>query len=157
MSNHTSQPQTHSQAAEEILGQFYFALGQGAGIMRIQRSAIRALRTRYAEPIAANVDRWKSAAPNVLAFVSQVGRMAAQLATGAGRSYIAEADFTKARQAVEAGVHSSGDRIHGLFAGPWCPSIATERPEKAPDAETTTETEPIAPRPQIAAGSKRVN
>jgi hypothetical protein len=157
MSNHINETHTRSQAAEEILGQFYFALGQGAGIMRIQRSAITALRTRYAEPIAANVDHWRAAAPNVLAFVSQVGRLAAQLATGAGRGYIAEADFTKARQAVEAAVHSSGDRIHGIFAGPWCPSVATERPQETPTAETTDEPGAIAPRPQIAAGSKRVN
>ncbi len=150
--NHTS------QAAEEILGQFYFALGQGAGAMRIQRSAITALRTRYAEPIAQNVNRWKSGAPNVLAFVTQVGRLAAQLATGAGRTFIAEADFTQARTIVEAGVHSSGDRVHGIFAGPWCPTGATPEPISEPNADQTgVPANSAAPRSPIAGAPKSVN
>ncbi len=90
--NRTTTITLNAHAVEDILGQFYFALGQGAGAMRIQRSAIAALRARYADPIAANVAHWKSGAPNVLAFVTQVGRLAAQLATAAGRTFISEAD-----------------------------------------------------------------
>lgn len=101
--NRTTTITLNAQAVDDILGQFYFALGQGAGAMRIQRSAIAALRARYAEPIAANVAHWKSGAPNVLAFVTQVGRLAAQLATAAGRTFISDADFTEARTVVEAG------------------------------------------------------
>ncbi|MBP6771923.1 MAG: hypothetical protein KA154_02930 [Gemmatimonadaceae bacterium] len=147
-----------SQTAEEILGQFYFALGQGAGAMRIQRSAIAALRARYADPIAQNVDRWKAGAPNVLAFVTQVGRLAAQLATSAGRTFIAEADFTEARTIIEAGVHSSGDRAHGIFAGPWCPTGATPEPISEPMADhREVAANSVAPRAPIAAVPESVN
>ena len=52
--NRTTTITLNAHAVEDILGQFYFALGQGAGAMRIQRSAIAALRARYADPIAEN-------------------------------------------------------------------------------------------------------
>lgn len=156
--NRTTTITLNAQAVDDILGQFYFALGQGAGAMRIQRSAIAALRARYAEPIGANVAHWKSGAPNVLAFVTQVGRLAAQLATGAGRTFISEADFTEARTVVEAGVHASGDRLHGLFAGPWCPPIATPTPLDAPDAGAPeVSADDHTPRPPIAVAPKSVN
>lgn len=156
--NRTTTITLNAHAVEDILGQFYFALGQGAGAMRIQRSAIAALRARYADPIAENVTHWKSGAPNVLAFVTQVGRLAAQLATAAGRTFISEADFTQARTTIEAGVHASGDRLHGLFAGPWCPTIAPPKPLEAPgvgDAEVAADGH--APRPPIASAPKSVN
>jgi len=156
--NRTTPVTINAQSVEDILGQFCFALGQGAGAMRIQRSAIAALRARYADPIGANVARWKSGAPNVLAFVTQVGRLAAQLATAAGRTFISEADFTQARTVVEAGVHASGDRLHGLFAGPWCPTIAPSKPLDAPGAgDPEVGADDHTPRPPIAAVPKSVN
>ena len=51
---------------EDILGQFYCSFGQGAGTMRIRRSAIAALRERYFDPIQDNLDSWKEMAPSVL-------------------------------------------------------------------------------------------
>lgn len=156
--NRTTTITLNAHAVEDILGQFYFALGQGAGAMRIQRSAIAALRARYADPIAANVAHWKSGAPNVLAFVTQVGRLAAQLATAAGRTFISEADFTQARTVVEAGVHASGDRHHGLFAGPWCPTIAPPKPLEVPGAgEADVAAEGRTPRSPMAVAPGSVN
>ena len=59
------------QAASDRFFEIALAHKSG-GYLEGQRSAITALRTRYAEPIAQNVNRWKSGAPNVLAFVTQV-------------------------------------------------------------------------------------
>ncbi len=42
---------TIGEAVNDILGQFYCAFGQGAGAIRIRRTAIAALRARYREPI----------------------------------------------------------------------------------------------------------
>lgn len=114
--------------AEDILGQFYYALGQGAGTMRVQREAMAALRARYSGPIAATLEQWPSLAPNVLSFVTQVGRLAALQATHHGRTAISAADFTYARQLVESQVHRSGELAHGLFAGPLCPAVPGEQP-----------------------------
>jgi hypothetical protein len=93
--------------------------------MRVRRTAIAALRNRYADPIrAANVD-WDSAAPSVLSLLAQVGRLAALIATQAGRAAICESDFTRARQAVEASVHHRSD-AGVLITGPFCPAVSEE-------------------------------
>jgi hypothetical protein len=111
--------------AEDILGQFFVAFGQGAGQMRVRRTAIAALRNRYADPIrAAKVD-WDSVAPSVLGLVAQVGRLAALIATQAGRAAICESDFTRARQTVEANVHHRSD-AGVLITGPFCPPVPEE-------------------------------
>jgi len=111
--------------AEDILGQFFVAFGQGAGQMRVRRTAIAALRKRYADPIrAANVD-WDRVAPSVLGLVGQVGRLAALIATQAGRAAICEGDFTLARQTVEANVHHRSD-AGVLITGPFCPPVPEE-------------------------------
>lgn len=122
---------TLSESANDILGQFYCAFGQGAGSIRIQRSTIAALRARYAGPIAGAIAEWDTAAPQVLAFMAQVGRLAALLATQAGRTAISASDFTAARRAVEAGVHQTAENAGKLFAGPFCPPVAGEQPEPA--------------------------
>lgn len=123
---------------EDILGQFCFALGQGAGTMRIQRDAIGALRERYRGPIAASIDRWPALAPNVLSFVAQVGRVAALRATQDGRTSISSNDFIYARQLVESRVHQAGERAHGIFVGPLCSQVPGEtspQPESEPSPE----------------------
>jgi histone H3/H4 len=112
---------------EDILGQFYYAFGQGAGQMRVGRPAIAALRNRYLDPIRSAQDRWKSVSPNVLAFVAQVGRLAALFATHAGRTAIDEADFMAARRTVEARVHQSADHAGIFIAGPLCPILPEEQ------------------------------
>jgi len=123
---------------EDILGQFCFALGQGAGTMRIQRDAIKALRDRYRDAVAAAIDRWPVMAPNILSFVTQVGRVAALQATQQGRTAIGAADFVYARQLVESQVHRAGERAHGIFAGPFCPAVpgeTTPRPESERESD----------------------
>jgi hypothetical protein len=111
---------------QDILGQFYYALGQGAGAMRVQRSAIAALRARYYGPIQAAPGPWKTISPNVLGFVAQVGRLAALFATQAGRTAIDETDFTSARRIVESRVHQGAEAAGMLIAGPMCPPVAGE-------------------------------
>ena len=123
---------------EDILGQFCFALGQGAGTMRIQRAAVSALRERYRGPVSASIDRWPALAPNVLSFVAQVGRVAALRATQQGRTSISSNDFIYARQLVESQVHRAGERAHGIFVGPLCSQVPGEtspQPESEPDPE----------------------
>lgn len=135
----------HPESAEDILGQFYFALGQGAGTMRIRREAIAALRRRYYLPIQASGAAWPDMASDVLSLLTQVGRLASLLATQAGRTAISAADFMQARQMVEASVQS----IHqdaGLSAGPICPRFdgdvdsseieqgIIEKPTEGPDS-----------------------
>jgi hypothetical protein len=115
-----------SPEAEDILGQFFFAFGQGAGTMRVQRSAIAALRRRYAGAIEEASAEWNTAGPHVLGLVGQVGRLAAMLATQAGRAAITEADFTAARRAVETNVHHRAERNGQLHAGPYCPPVLGE-------------------------------
>jgi hypothetical protein len=118
----------HNANAADILGQFYYEFGQGAGHMRVGRSAIAALRNRYLEPIRKAQPQWKTVSTNVLGFVAQAGRLAALFATQAGRTAITESDFTSARQIVEAQVHQSADRSHVFIGGPLCPPLPEEQP-----------------------------
>jgi histone H3/H4 len=117
---------------EDILGQFFFAFGQGAGTMRVRRGAIAALRQRYQDPIRAAGGDWDTAAPHVLSLLAQVGRLASLLATQAGRSAIGETDFTQARRMVEAMAHSRAEHAGRLIAGPFCPPVPGE--EAQPEA-----------------------
>ena len=134
---------------EDILGQFYFAFGQGAGSMRVRQEAIAALRRRYYPAIQASAAAWPDMAGNILSLLAQVGRLAALLATQAGRTAITAADFMQARRRVEASVHD----IHhagGLLAGPLCPKIAEdiEAPEPAlteRDVNSVTGDQPAEP------------
>jgi hypothetical protein len=117
---------------EDILGQFFFAFGQGAGHMRVQRSAIAALRNRYRPAIHSACEQWDSAAPHVLSLVAQVGRLASAIATQAGRAAINETDFLKARRVVESNAHRQAESSGQLIAGPFCPPVMGEREEDAP-------------------------
>ena len=120
-----NQPLPSTANPEDILGQFYFAFGQGAGAMRVRQEAIAALRRRYYPAIQASAGAWPDMAGNILSLLAQVGRLAALLATQAGRTAITAADFMQARRRVEASVHE----IHetgGLLAGPLCPKIAED-------------------------------
>jgi hypothetical protein len=137
---------TISESASDILGQFYCAFGLGAGAIRIQRSTIAALRARYAGPIADAVNEWESAAPHVLSFLTQVGRLSALLATQAGRTAVSPADFTQARERVEAGVHRSAEHSGKLIAGPYCPTLPSSSPGPI-KSETPEILEVPAPQP----------
>ena len=122
------------EAAEDIFGQFYYAFGQGAGTMRVRRSAIAALRRRYIVSIQAEAATWNTVAANVLSFVTQVGRLASLFATADGRTTINAADFMEGRRLVEAKVHQQADAAGVLIAGPLCPVIPDELPTN-PDAD----------------------
>jgi len=108
------------ESADDIMGQFYFAFGQGAASMRIDRDGIAAFRRRYFERILNAPGPWKAVAPNVLAFVAQAGRLCAQFATQAGRTAITSTDVRRACAMVEAAVHRSADHQNIFIVGPHC-------------------------------------
>ena len=141
-------PRPAPDNADDILGQFFCAFGQGAGSMRIQRSAIAAFRRRYLGPIQSAPGPWKAVSANVLSFVAQVGRFAALLATQAGRTAITGEDFMHARRAVEHTVHGRADELGIFIAGPHC----TEWPEDAPAVSGSTPQDVVLP-PMPAADS----
>lgn len=145
-------PNDTPSSVDDILGQFCCALGHGAGPIRIRRTVIAALRQRYRGPLAENVDRWESMAPHVLAFMTQVGRLAALFATQQGRSAIGADDFMRARFMVEREVHRHPDHEKALVAGQLCSVIPGEElPELDPaDAEMpATVNDPAAPAPAL--------
>ena len=132
-----SQGQTDRiEERENILGQFIYAFGQGAGSVRVSRSAIGALRRRYGPPIQSSISTWDDKAAHVLPLLAQVGRLAALLATQAGRHAIAEADFKKARRQVESTVHRGAEEAGRLLAGPLCPPT-NEDSDLIPDGDLT--------------------
>ena len=134
--------QAHSDRNEErenILGQFIYAFGQGAGSIRVSRGAIAALRRRYAAPVQSSMSSWDTTAAYVLPLLGQVGRLAALLATQAGRPFIAEADFTLARRQVEHKVHQDAEQSGRLIAGPFCPATPEDlEPATVPASEPVT-------------------
>jgi histone H3/H4 len=125
-----NQPLPSSADPEDILGQFYYAFGQGAGTMRVRQEAISAFRRRYYPAIQASAAAWPEVAGSILSLLAQVGRLAALLATQGGRTAITAADFIQARRMVEASVHHTHE-AGGLLAGPFCPIAAddVEAPE----------------------------
>lgn len=150
--------ETTQRATDDILGQFCYALGQGAGPIRVQRDAIGALRARYAQPVAAALERWPALAPNILSFVGQIGRVAALQTTQQGRTAISAADFTYARQLVESRVHRSGEQTYGIFAGVICPAIPAEQapqPE-ANDDSPVAENATSRPRPIVVTAGRTI-
>jgi hypothetical protein len=126
-----------TENAEDILGQFYYAFGQGAGTIRVERGAIAALRHRYFNNIKAAPAPWNAMAGNVLSLLAQVGRLAALLATQAGRTAITEADFMCARAKVESTVHPRANDTGRLVAGPFCALVPEDETDgvdvNAPD------------------------
>jgi len=130
---------------EGIVGQFIYAFGQGAGSIRVSRRALIALRSRYLGPIQAAAAEWEARAAYVLPLLSQVGRLAAFLATGAGRAAISEADFTEARRLVEARTHESTSIAGHWIAGPLCPTVEGEPKHQAPQSFGPSKDLPFGP------------
>ena len=152
MRNDTNRQTLNSNHVEEILGQFIFAFGQGAGAMRVQRRAIAAFRARYYEPIRLAPGQWKSVSSNVLGFVAQVGRLAAHFATEAGRTSIGEGDFVRARQIVEKNVHQHADVAPVLIAGPFCSVVPGEAEPTSPQPSPIDPAVVADPAPAKRAG-----
>jgi hypothetical protein len=133
-----------TENAEDILGQFYYAFGQGAGAVRVERGAIAAFRNRYFANIKAAPAPWNAVAGNVLSLIAQVGRLAALYATQEGRSSISAADFMRARVLVEAKAHPRANDTGQLIAGPYCRLIPGEE-DNEPGLDT-----PMTPEmPQV--------
>ena len=143
MSSPVNRPVSTTTDPDDVLGQFYFAFGQGAGTMRVRREAIAALRRRYYPPIQAGQVPWTDIAGSVLSLLAQVGRLATLLATQAGRTAIGEAEFTQARLMVERGAHEQ-TKAAGLFAGPMCPHYPEDDSRDLPDAEGLQAPSPAA-------------
>lgn len=152
----SSLPQPSQDSPEDILGQFFYAFGQGAGSMRVQRSAIAALRARYAGPIQAAPGPWKAVSANVLGFVAQVGRLAALFATEAGRTAINREDFMRARRLVERNVHARADSLHVFIAGPHCSELPEER-DGADSIDLPTTAEEVDRVPEVPESTVRVH
>jgi histone H3/H4 len=131
-----------TENAEDILAQFYYAFGQGAGTMRVERAAVGALRRRYFNNIKAAPAPWNAMAGNVLQLLAQVGRLAALFATQAGRAAITEADFMRARKAIESTVHPRANDTGRLIAGPICSIVPgeDEHDDAAVDMDEAPET-----------------
>ena len=121
--------------SDSILGQFYVAFGQGAGTMRVQRTAIAAMRRRYLVNIETAPGPWEAVAANVLGLLAQVGRLAALTATQAGRTAISEADFKAAARLVESRVHQNPDHEGKLHAGRYCTFVDDEVETPAPASD----------------------
>ena len=116
--------------AERRVGQVLVALGQGAGIIRISREAVDAVRERYLANFARLIhkewgegrDSWLYEGPNVLDRVRAGARLAANLAIAEGSMTIERSHVIDAATTVE--------KYH---AGQWCPVArraknAEERP-----------------------------
>lgn len=115
-----------TENADDVLGQFYCAFAQGAGTMRVAREAVAALRHRYFENIKASPAPWSASAGSVLPLLTQVGRLAALLATQAGHTAITAEDFIQARRAVEAHVHPRANDTRRIIAGSFCTVVPGE-------------------------------
>lgn len=115
------------ELVQDILGQFIFAFGQGAGSVRVTRLAIRALRKRYQPHITAATqngdEQWKCEGIHVLEHMRAVGRLASHQVIVDGRNKITPEDFFRAAPVVEFNsrldkprpCESKGPR------GDWCP------------------------------------
>ena len=109
-----------------ILGQFCYAFGQGAGSVHVMREAIQALRHRYEPYIAAATPNgddalWVEQGIHVLEYMRAEGRMAANLVSDSGRWKITRRDFLKAARTVERHARHNPKADTGPLSGEWCP------------------------------------
>jgi hypothetical protein len=93
---------------EEMMGQVLVVFGQGTGTIRIPRTTVAALRTRYLAMKDRALPVWDKEGGEALDRVRIVGRLAAQNAIARGGNEITAADFTAAADIVEP---SSGTLI----------------------------------------------
>jgi hypothetical protein len=87
---------------EDIMGQFFVALGQGTGHVRIQREAIREFRSRYLPRITNQmIHGWDTDGVQVLERVRAIGRLAAINVGAAGQISINSRALFDAMMRVE--------------------------------------------------------
>jgi hypothetical protein len=110
---------------ENVLGQFCYAFGAGAGGMRVHRETIGVLQQRYRPYLAANLasedgrQSWKTAKYHLLDYLSIMGKYAAALALESGDMTILPEHVEAAAQRFEVAAHRT--RPRALEAGKWCP------------------------------------
>jgi len=122
---------------QDILGQYYFAFGQGARSLRVSRSTIATLREVFGPYI--NAKHWNHNAPHVLELFRACGRLAAQYAVTAGRVTVLPEDLLIAYRLVRRSAH---EQPQGHIVGSMCPVPA--------DTESTDEATKETPVPQPA-------
>jgi hypothetical protein len=112
-----------AEAAEEIMGQYLFALGAGAGGQWIERRAIRVLRRHYLPSIQKAVSSgasWERDAVWILHYVNVIGRLAAQRAIDDGHDSINPENLRLAIAAVEANYADKPSPDSPTSEGVWC-------------------------------------
>src|SRR5688500_18892022 len=128
MANDASPSGSIGRNAEDLLGQMLFALGAGAAGVHIRRAAIAVMRDRDQPPAYAMVrkpdweDTWKKQSIYLLDYFAVMGRVAAELATAAGRTTIEADEFERARRRVEGNYSGGGTAVPRFgIRGDICP------------------------------------
>ena len=107
------------QQLEEIIGQCIFAIGIGAGPIRIHRTAVRALLDRYKEHfievLTDDPNSWEKTSSCALDNAQVIGRAAAMRAAQAGQMSIRPEDIISAAEIVDS---TAGKQ--GIIFRPWC-------------------------------------
>jgi hypothetical protein len=107
---------------QNILGQYYYALGQGAGgSMRVTRGAIEAFRTKHLPRIVNIAVDWNQYHIGILEYIRGVGRHAAWLATLKGSIAIGPEEINAAMKASEGLAHATRELQNVEFFGDGCP------------------------------------
>jgi len=101
-------------SATEIADQCLIAFGAGAGTANVTPSALRAIRSRYFEPITSLASTWDENGEAVLFNARELGRICAELSANAGRPAIGAQQF---RQAI-----GELRKLWETGKGPVCPS-----------------------------------
>lgn len=113
--------------AEDIFGQYLYAVGAGAGLLWVRRSAIRALRENYFEYIVRALREgvhWEKDSARILSYMQTIGGLAADYSRAAGRHSITSGHMMRAVKKVEAtvaGRSAKGQEGGPTMQGPWCP------------------------------------
>src|SRR5881296_989909 len=84
--------------AEDIMAQCFYAIGNGAGSMRIRLAAVQEVRDffvpKFEKALADNgPKKWDDEGPFVLEYFRTIGRLASQLATTNARHVISVEDM----------------------------------------------------------------
>jgi hypothetical protein len=122
------------QYIESVLGQFCYAFGAGAGRLRVESAAIKALQARYRPYLTANLETaegrhgWQQSKYHLLDYVTAMGRYAASLALEAGDATILAEHFETAAHRFEAAAHRT--KVRALTAGMWCPGGPWPSPDR---------------------------
>ena len=90
-----------AEKVEEMLGQVLVAFGQGTGAIRVPRTTVAAIRSRYLGMKDRALPVWDKEGTEALDRIRIVGRLAAQKAVGRGANAVTAEDFVTAAGIVE--------------------------------------------------------